>query len=322
LESSLAGKKEEKVNQLKVRIKKFRLLFFVTSRMYRFAKQFAIAIRIVGARSVGVDQFENGVLSLNRATMLGRKGDLITTPLDKTIFRFIVEHGEWEPQESRYLSKCLIATDSAEGLSSKVAFVDVGANSGLVTRQVLNHSGSHCDVVLVEPIPNHVKAIEANLTYLRGNNRVQIVEVALGEVSGQSEISMDISNRGNSSFLSSAMPASDIRKLQVKTLAVEEFFKTYLSNFDNYIIKSDTQGFDSKILSLLPTDFWEKCRGAVVEVWALPEIEAISVRNLLKLWVNFSDFNWAADGSVPTNLDEIDSFWLSKSGGSKNLFLK
>jgi FkbM family methyltransferase len=309
------------VNRIRARLKNWPKLFRYLSRIWILGKRVAITLQFVGAKQIGVDEFENGLLRLNRTTSLGKRGDLVTTPLDKTIFKFVVRHGEWEPQESRFLANRLMTSEARSEGSQRLVFVDIGANSGLVSRQVLNLSGSNCDLVLVEPIPNHVNAIKANLKNSGCDNQISIIEAALGASTGELEISIENSNRGNSSFLPSAMPASGIRKMIVKTLAVEDFFQTYLSNFDKFIIKSDTQGYDSKILSLLPQEFWDKCGGAVIEIWALPEIEPVPVQNLLKMWSGYSNYNWAPNSSAPTTIKEIETFWLSKSGKSRNLFL-
>lgn len=297
------------------------VLFPLALKIWRFFKYVFIGLRLKGARGVGVDQFENGILILNRKTSLGLRGEKITTPHDQTIYRHVVENGEWEPEESRFLSSQLISLTALRDAKHKIALVDIGANSGLVTRQTLTLSQSHCDAVLVEPIPNHARAIEANLEKFKGINRVEIIEAALGEKSGDNEIRIEISNKGNSSFLASAMPNSGVERLSVKILSVEKFYNGFLSNFDYFVLKSDTQGFDSKILALLPTIFWSKCQGAVIEVWALSEIEVTSVKILLSKWVNFPYLNWATDGSAPTNLEEISKFWLSKTGNSRNLFI-
>jgi FkbM family methyltransferase len=270
-------------------------------------------MRILGARHIGNDEFENGLLILNRSSLLGNKGELVTTPLDHTIFKFVAEHGEWEPEESRFLANLLKASGCDGEDENRLAFIDIGANSGLVTKQVVRLCGSKCSLVLVEPIPNHVRAIRANLIELQQSNQIRIVEAALDEVTGERKIQIQVSNRGNSSFLSSAMPNSKVKELTVKVLAVQEFFDEFLKGFEKFVIKSDTQGFDSKILSLLPADVWSKCEGAVIEVWALPEIELKYVEKLMCTWGHFSEFNWAADGSAPTNLREIRSFWLSTS---------
>ena len=310
------------MKRLRKNLKKWDFLYRIVSRIWSRGRNIAIRARILGARHIGFDEFENGLLILNRASLLGEKGDLVTTPLDRTIFKYVADHGEWEPDESRFLAKLLIEFELNFGRKNPVALVDIGANSGLVTRQVLRLSGSDCSLVLVEPIPNHVKAIQANLMHLRQKNNLKIVEAALDSITGERKILIQDSNRGNSSFLSSAVPASETKELTVKVLAVEDFVSGYLSGFGRFVIKSDTQGFDSKILSLLPRETWQKCEGAVVEIWALPEIEIMHVESLINMWTHFSVFDWEADGSSPTNLGEISSFWLGKSGRSRNLFIR
>ena len=309
------------MKRLKEKLKTCPRLYRIISRIWKTAKKIPILLRLAGARCVRIDEYENGLLILNRNSSLGRKGECVWTPQDKTIFKFVVDHGEWEIDESRFLAGQITLVETSSSSKSKVVFIDIGANSGLVTRQVLNLSESDCDVVLVEPIPNHVKAIEANLKKFNEKNNLLIVEAALGETSGKLEISIDNSNKGNSSFLPSAMPNSGFQKLVVNTIAVQDFVTHYIPNSDNYVVKSDTQGYDSKILALLPVEFWNSCAGAVIEVWSLPEVEAFQVEKLLNMWIGFSNTNWAADGSAPTNLEEIGKFWLSKSGKSRNLFL-
>jgi FkbM family methyltransferase len=285
------------------------------------ARNLFIWLRILGARCIRIDENGNGVLVLNRKSPLGMKGDWVHTPQDKTIFKYVIEHGEWEIDESRFLADQISRVQKTQEGTPKVTFIDIGANSGLVTRQVLNLSKSDCDVVLVEPIPNHIKAIQANLKEFNQKNNLIIVEAALGETTGELEISIENSNRGNSSFLPSAMPTSGFVKLNVKTIAVQDFATQYIPNSENFVLKSDVQGYDSKILALLPEELWNRCIGAVIEVWSLPEIEQIEVKNLLGMWKNFTNLNWAADYSRPATLEEIEKFWLSKSGKSRNLFL-
>lgn len=310
------------MKRLRKNLKKWDFLYRIVSRIWSRGRNIAIRARILGARHIGLDEFENALLILNRASLLGKKGDLVTTPLDRTIFKYVADHGEWEPDESRFLAKLLVDSEVDGRSKVSVALIDIGANSGLVTRQVLRLSESDCSLILVEPIPNHVKAIQANLKHLRHKNNLKIVEAALDETSGERKILIQDSNRGNSSFLSSAVPNLDTKEMTVKVLAVEQFVSVYLSSFGRFVIKSDTQGFDSRILSFLPNEVWQKCEGAVVEVWALPEIETKHVENLIKMWAHFSEFDWEADGSAPTNLREISSFWLSKSGRSRNLFIR
>ena len=309
------------MNQIKAIVKNWPTLFRYLSKLWILGKRVAITLQFVGAKQIGVDEYENGLLRLNRTTSLGNRGDVVSTPMDETIFKYVIEHGEWEPRESRFLANRIVTAEGIADSNQNLVFIDIGANSGLVSRQVINLSGSNCDLVLAEPIPNHINAIKTNIRNFEGYNKISIIEAALGTSNGELEISIEDSNRGNSSFLQSAMPSSGIRKLNVKILAVGDFYQNYLTSLDRFVLKSDTQGYDSLILSLFPLEFWNKCQGAVIEVWALPEIDAAPVRRLLNMWSGYWNYNWAPDGSEPTSIDEIEIFWLSKSGKSRNLFL-
>ena len=309
------------MNHIKAIVKNWPTLFRYLSRLWILGKRVAITLQFVGAKQIGVDEYENGLLRLNRTTSLGNRGDVVSTPMDETIFKFVSEHGEWEPRESQFLANRIVIAEGRADSNQNLVFIDIGANSGLVSRQVINLSGSNCDLVLAEPIPNHINAIKANIRNFEGYNKISIIEAALGTSNGELEISIEDSNRGNSSFLESAMPSSGIRKLKAKTLAVGDFYQIYLTSFDSFVLKSDTQGYDSLILSQFPLEFWNKCQGAVIEVWALPEIDAAPVRRLLNMWSRYWNYNWAPDGSDPASIDEIEIFWLSKSGKSRNLFL-
>jgi FkbM family methyltransferase len=152
-------------------------------------------------------------------------------------------------------------------------------------------------------------------------NNLRIVEAALAGSTGELEIRIENSNRGNSSFLASAIPASEFLRLNVRTISVQDFVKNHIPNADYFVLKSDVQGYDSKILGLLPSELWEKCVAAVVEVWALREIEPLEVENLLILWRNFSSVSWTADRDRLATLEEVHDFWLGKSGKSRNLYL-
>ena len=307
---------------LKKLLKKWNLIYSATARIWVLGIKIGVTLRFLGARHIGTDDFENGLLKLNRGTSLGKKGEIICTPIDKMIYEHVIHHGEWESAESKFLSELLIKYENDIVKKNLIALVDIGANSGLVTRQILRLSKSKCSVILVEPIPNHIRAIQSNLKYFQKLNQIQIVEAALDQVSGKKNIRIQISNRGNSSFIPSVVPKFDSMDLLVDVLSVEEFYIRYLSGFEQFFIKSDTQGFDAKILSLLPGGIWGKCKGAIIEVWALPEVESEDIERLIDMWTHFSSYNWKYDGTAPTNLCDIRSFWLSKSGKSRNLYIK
>ena len=101
-----------------------------------------------------------------------------------------------------------------------------------------------------------------------------------------------------------------------------EYCADFLSGFDSYVIKCDTQGMDALILSRIPQRIWENVECAVIEVWALPEINELDVEKLLSMWEGFKYVSWEPNSKKTITLDEINQFWLKKSGKELgNLFL-
>ena len=279
-------------------------------------------MRLTGARIAGIDEFENGILVLNRKTLLGSRGERIITPIDTTIFTYVIQHGEWESYEARFLADVLSRCKDNHEVGSQIYFLDIGANAGLITRQVLNLARFELNALLIEPIPNYVKAIEANMKKFENFHNVHILESGLDKFTGEKKIRIQVSNKGNASFLASPIPKSESSEKIVKVLAVKEFSQKYLKDCDGIVIKSDTQGFDATVLSLLPNRIWNRCSGIVVEIWALPEIDSEEVAKLMQQWQRFSFLGWDDEGKNRTNLEDIRNFWLSKSGKSRNLYGK
>lgn len=80
---------------------------------------------------------------------------------------------------------------------------------------------------------------------------------------------------------------------------------------------------DALILSRIPMKIWQTVESAVIEVWALPEVEEIDVHNLLAMWKDFNFISWSSNltegGDI--TLSDVEKFWLSKSRLERNLFL-
>jgi hypothetical protein len=95
------------------------------------------------------------------------------------------------------------------------------------------------------------------------------------------------------------------------------------NKFKNIVLKSDTQGFDAKILSRIPPKAWSSINSAVIEVWALPEVELSDVERLIGIWRDLAKFKFysSSNTSIELTLEEIELLWGSKSGKSMNLRL-
>jgi FkbM family methyltransferase len=275
-------------------------------------------LSFTGAKTVG--QLENGntLLRLNRSSPLGAKGDIISLPKDQVIFDCIKLKAKWELKECKFLSVGISRLGS-RGIS-RIAMVDVGANTGLISLQTLNMSRTLVDLFAFEPIPRHAEAIEQNLGRL--NNRITINEFALSDRNGTSIIYTELANHGNSSLIkSSARNSHEDVVTNINLVSTSEYFEMNLLEYDGFVIKSDAQGMDAQILSRIPRKIWEQTERAVVEIWAMPEIMESDIDQALDLWRSFEYISWSPSTQDLISLEEVSIFWKSKDGRERNLFL-
>jgi hypothetical protein len=118
-------------------------------------------IGISGAKLIGL--LSNGChqVQLNNDSILGKKGTTLHVPKDNVILQSVKMIGYWAKDECEFLSRALQAAHSL--MHSKVAFLDIGANVGLVTLGAMNLSKTLTDIHLFEPVPLHVSALKHNL---------------------------------------------------------------------------------------------------------------------------------------------------------------
>ena len=271
-----------------------------------------------GAKVLGTTLSGNTLLKLNKNYSLGKKGFILELPRDQVIFSSIRKNGEWELNESEFLAVGLNKICLKYNL--KTALLDIGANTGLVTLQTMNISATNNSVFLFEPIPRHTIAIKHNLMNLSKTNNIHINEFALSDRNENSYIYTDALNHGHTTLLKSLVSQNKRIETIIELVDTNEYCNNFLNGFDGYVIKCDTQGMDALILSRLPINIWLSTERAVIEVWALPQINAQDVDKLLIMWSNL-DFSWTSDFRIRIGLNEIREFWLSNSGLSKNLFL-
>jgi FkbM family methyltransferase len=269
-----------------------------------------------GAKSVGISPMGNSLLRLNKNYALGSKGFVVQLPKDQVIFESVRKNGAWEIEESKFLSDHL--KKASEFGNSKIALVDIGANTGLVTLQAMNISKTDNAVFLFEPIPRHIEAIKHNLKHLPS---IHINEFALSDKNGSSIIFTQASNHGNTSLLNSVVKPEGKISTEITLVETTEYFNTAFKVFNKFILKCDTQGMDALILSRIPNEVWKNTDCAIVEVWALPEIEEEDVTKFLRMCRDFTSVAWTPDAIHNIEFTDIKEFWLSESKMSRNLFL-
>jgi len=192
---------------------------------------------------------------------LGTQGDMIAMSLDEMMLPGVLANKFWQIETSQFLAE-------QGNRCGPCVFLDIGANAGLISRQVLVASSQIRHVVCAEPDPVNYSCLVQNLAQFED---VTLVNAGLADADGVNQFYRQKTNAGNYSFNQAAVEGHEHTVTQTRTLAVERFFEQVADELGEFPIlwKSDTQGFDELIVSRTPDRVWDKVRCAVIEVWRI-----------------------------------------------------
>jgi len=145
-----------------------------------------------------------------------------------------------------------------------ITLVDVGANMGLFSRQLLVAVPAIARVFAYEPEPQNFECMIHNLEPF--HERVRAIQAAVSNTSGNMEFYIDPTNTGNFSLAVDAMPPSytkiivDARDIAVECLA-------WIEGNHRIFYKSDTEGFDELIATAIRSEVWENVFAGMIEIW-------------------------------------------------------
>lgn len=192
--------------------------------------------------SSNINQIEKIEIRLNENTLLGQKGDLITLRLDEVITPKVLTNGTWEPEIINILKK-FIKSDQ------KYIFFDIGCNIGLTSRQILNSFDNIVHSFHIEPSKKNIEIAKLNLSKFK--NTV-FVNKALAQKSGKEILYKNSVNYGNYSLDSNSIQSNQYEEEVVEIENINDFFSSVINRYNfKIIIKSDTEGFDYKLLSFI-----------------------------------------------------------------------
>ncbi len=297
----------------KIRNIKGRITPITTTKALIFAfRILLVKIRFLGATPERMSNNQRA-LKLNRHTILGSRNDIVYIEEDDVIYKSIRLHGVWGDTESRFLATLG---------GSDTVLLDLGANIGSVTRQALNMNSKIPKVIVVEPRKATMINLKNNLTNFSNDKTTEIIfcEFALDKMSGKNFLYTETNNIGNSSLLESLVPSPD--KEEIITMSGEDFYKNYLTSGAAYILKSDLQGMDARILNSFPDDFWNRVKGAVIEVWPNGLVQNQEVEELIYKFNSRFEFSFDWNFSEIIEVRQLIGYWGDDSQKAKNLFIR
>ena len=127
---------------------------------------------------------------------------------------------------------------------------------------------------------------------------------------------------GNTSLSVRVVPSDQITEIRTQMLNSEKFSNKYLATNDHFVIKSDLQEFDAKVLARLNKRIWERTYAASVGIGALHEIERQDITNLIGNSKYLNKISWSSSFTNIVNLEGVQEFWLSRTNTNGNVYLK
>ena len=207
------------------------------------------------------------VLTLREDTSLGKKNEKIFVTNDSYQTWYIMNSRDFHKS---FVDKVLKFTKSNIGYN----LIDIGANTGLLTRCLLNNLSNIRNCFLVEPDPDNLFCIKNNL---QNFENINTLDCALDLSDGEKKLFIDQNNKGNLSLNYEIMTLkedklsfmnSEDNYINVKTKNIKNYFND-IRNENNNIIKIDVQGYDEIIFQEIPRDVLIKTDILFIEITPL-----------------------------------------------------
>lgn len=187
---------------------------------------------------------------LKKKCMLGSKGERIIIPLDEIMTSYILRYGCWDPEIVNFIKNNIQTKDNI--------IIDIGANIGLITRQLILAKIKYKKIFCIEPNSENFKLLKKNLSFFKN---IKYLNFGLGKKKRVSKIYLNKYNFGDYSFKTKT---SKFEKAMIEN--VNSFFKKNIKNNKNLIYKSDTQGMDEEILFSIDKKYFQNINILIIEI--------------------------------------------------------
>lgn len=171
--------------------------------------------------------------------------------------------------------------------SEPITLIDVGANMGLFSRQILIAVPFVSRVFAYEPESRNFDCLTHNLAPF--GERIIATQAAVSNSAGQMEFYLDPTNSGNFSLAVDAMPPS-YTKITVETRDVAAEASRWLDAKQRIFYKSDTEGLDELVAAAIPLDVWQHIFAGMIEIWNIkkPDYDGARFASILDQFSNKS----------------------------------
>jgi len=238
-------------------------------------------------------------LTLNNNTPLGEKNEKLILPLDEIITPRIFKNEQWDYFIIKFIKKNIKYKNNY--------FFDIGANVGLISRQLQKLDLNIKNYFCFEPEKNNFNILSKNLI----NKKIYLYNFGLASKNKKTKIFVNKLNKSdNSIYLNNYVGTkNNLSKIILKDSNI--VFKKIIDDkkINHIIYKSDTQGMDEEIFLNLDCEIIDKIYLLILEI---SNFKFIS-KNLDKFLDNLKNFRFiSTENQSDITLDELKKLIFKK----------
>ncbi len=246
---------------------------------------------------------------------------------DDVIFRSVIENNQWDIETINFFDSAL-----QKSKFEKIEFVDIGANIGLISRQILGRFDNKINQVFCyEPSIENFIILNRNLSF---SDKVKSFHYGLGNKSEEINLYKDPYNIGNYSTMNSDQlfgylsteegvkyeGKNKVEQELIKIESIQKESKKWIESGNNIFFKSDTQGNDISIATSLPLEIWNNnIFACVMEIIPLAN-NIFSLYRFSKILDLFERKAFVSNPQRPLSTDEIIDY-IESMGLETNLIM-
>ena len=238
-------------------------------------------------------------LTLNNNTPLGKKNEKLILPLDEIITPRIFKNDQWDYFIIKFIKKNIKYKNNY--------FFDIGANVGLISRQLQKLDLKIKNYFCFEPEKNNFNILSKNLI----NKKTYLYNFGLASKNKKTKIFDNKLNKSDKSiyFDKNVVTKNNLSKIILKDSNI--VFKKIIDDkkVNHIIYKSDTQGMDEEIFLNLDYEILDKIYLLILEISNFKFI----LKNLDKFLNKLENFRFiSTENQSDITLDELKKLIFKK----------
>lgn len=255
----------------------------------------------------------------NSTSPLFSKENNVSLPFDWVIGARTLAFGHWHDEQL-----CLIRNIQQLKNHKKYFLVDVGANSGLVTRQLVGQDkdGIWAGAVCFEPEARNFTRLKRNTSHISN-----VFSYQNGISASDETIALNIDSGNSGDYSLDELPAmknrSAVSQQYVDVISASKAWNIIESHNPSgfpIVWKSDTQGHDLRIITALPRNSWKSIEIAMVEVCSRSSTDA-EISSFIEFVSDFRFLKKIKRRQSELSILELEEFCRRKSSSEFDILI-